>query len=428
VKKLNIIRIGSSHGSPGRYIDVAKSPEVASVTWIARKGDRMVEDIFEYGYDNSCEFSKKFSVLYFEESLRFRVISRLVRWSSLNSILARLAYYPLFLISRFMYLSEISRTLADTDVDFIWAGNNDSDGITQVLLCYSHQFNVPSIFAYQEHRCCYRMDEAVAFKLSNYLVFSSQRNLDFFTETYGSDIVKKSFVANEDWRSIALIEEVSRKDSVKLSSADKIPRILILARFVTYGSKENKRRGNRINYLTIIEEILASGAIVHLNCLRIYECLDSRRYTKNNPYENLRKRHPEKFFIDDPYDMENINSYLDMKKFDAGILHNYVVGEQVSRFSQMNTPNRFFEYLITGVKPIVIKNTLRDVENIIDEIGFGVVAESYSGAVSIIRLSISSSSESIPLDIKRFNFSNYFKMLLSIYNKHMSQSEISGSG
>ena len=114
-----------------------------------------------------------------------------------------------------------------------------------------------------------------------------------------------------------------------------------------------------------------------------------------------------------------------MKKFDAGILHNYVVGEQVSRFSQMNTPNRLFEYLVARVKPIVIKNTLRDVEDIINEIGFGVIADSYSEAVSIIGHSISSGSEPIPLDIKRFNFSNYFKTLSSIYNKQMRQSELS---
>jgi hypothetical protein len=417
MKKLNIIRIGSAHGSPGRYIDVAKSPEVASVTWIARKGDRMVENIFEYGCNISCEFSEKFRVLYFEESLRFRIISKLVRWSSLNSILARAVYSPLFLISRFMYLPEISRTLTDTDVDFIWAGNNDSDGITQVLLCYAHQFNVPSIFAYQEHRCCYRMDEAIAFKSSNVLLFSSQRNLDYFAGIYGDDIVKKSFVANEDWRSIALIDEVFRQERVKLSSADKVPRILILARFVTYGSKENKRRGNRVNYLAIIEEILASGAIVHLNCLRIYECLDSKNYIKNNPYENLRKCHPDRFFIDDPYEMENINSYVDMKKFDAGILHNYVIGEQVSQFSQMNTPNRFFEYLVAGVKPIVLKNSLLDVEDTINEIGFGVVAESYSEAVSIIRSSILSNEKVKPLNMYLLSFSRYFEVLSSVINK-----------
>ena len=49
MKRFNIVRIGSAYGSPGRYIDVAKCHEVSSITWIARKGDRMIENIFEYG-------------------------------------------------------------------------------------------------------------------------------------------------------------------------------------------------------------------------------------------------------------------------------------------------------------------------------------------------------------------------------------------
>lgn len=47
------------------------------------------------------------------------------------------------------------------------------------------------------------------------------------------------------------------------------------------------------------------------------------------------------------------------------------------QFNKMNTPNKFFEYLLVGVKLIVLKNTLLDVE---DAINFG--------AVSSIRCSI----------------------------------------
>ena len=99
MKQLKIIRIGSTHGSPGRYIDVAKSPNVASLTWIARRGDTMVSKIFEYGCKNSSDFREKFKVIYFDESLRFRIVTKLVRLSALNGNLARLFYYPLFSLS-----------------------------------------------------------------------------------------------------------------------------------------------------------------------------------------------------------------------------------------------------------------------------------------------------------------------------------------
>jgi hypothetical protein len=418
MKKLNIIRLGSAHGSPGRYIDVAESDEVASVTWLAKRGDKMVEKIFDYGRTHSSEFTKKFKVLYFAESFRFKMISSLVRRSNRLSILARLSYYPILILSRFMYLPEISETLRDNEIDFVWAGNNDSDGITQILLCYAHQLNVPCIFAYQEHRCCYRMDEAISFKYSNMLVFSSQRNIDFFSKTYGEEIAKKSIVANEDWRPSCLINKVYDAKIGKLSSADKVPRILILARFVTYGSKANKRRGSRVNYLEIIEELLTCGAIVHLNCLDIVECLDSKICISNNPYEKIKNKYPDRFFIDKPYDMEDLLTYLDMKKFDAGVLHNYVNGEQVSKFSKMNTPNRFFEYLVAGVKPIVLKNTLLDVEEIINELEFGIVAESYSEAVKKLKFSIESDDIQSPVKNRGLNFSAYFKVLSSAYSNN----------
>jgi hypothetical protein len=422
--QLQIMRIGSAHGSPGRYIDVAKSPKVKSLTWIARRGDTMVSRIFEYGRKNSSDFREKFKVIYFDESLRFRIVTKLLRLSERTGNLARLFYYPLFLISRFMYLPEISKSLI-ADVDFIWAGNNDSDGITQILLCYSHQFdNVPSILSYQEHRCTYRIDEAFAFKASKYLVLPSQRNLNFFKDTYGRYIAKKAFIANEDWRPKELINKVYAEPIQKLSSIDNIPRIIILARFVTYGKKKNYRRGNRVNYLEIIQELLDAGAIVHLNCLHIYESLESKNFSKNNPYHLIEKKYPEQFFIDKSYDMEEIDSYFQMKKFDAGILHNYVAGEEVSRFSQMNIPNRFFEYLVSGVKPIVIKNSLCDVEDAINDIGFGVIAESYTEAVAFLKDCVKSSERQDYSKSHRFHFSNYFKILYDIYRKDIKLTKI----
>jgi hypothetical protein len=417
MKKLNIIRIGSAHGSPGRYIDVATSPDIASVLWIAKRGDIMVENIFRYGESQSAEFRKKFKVIYFSESFRFKVIKKLTRLSNINNFIAKLSYYPLLLISRFMYLPEISSSLKDKDINFIWAGNNDSDSITQILLCYAHQFTAPLVFAYQEHRCSYRMDEAYSIKVCDILVLSSQRNLEFFSTLYDNSIINKSIIANEDWRSIQLIKKVNDYKVNKLSSFDNIPRILILARFVTYGVKKNKRRGNRVNYLNIIEAILASGAIVHLNCLAIYECLDTKTYCKNNPYEQLKTLYPDTFFIDEAYDMEDIASYLDMKKFDAGILHNYVAGEKVSQFSKMNTPNRFFEYLVADIIPIVIKNTLLDVEEIINKINYGIVAESYPDAIAILKKILVSGIKPETKTLHSINFSIYINTLVSAYER-----------
>ena len=73
----------------------------------------------------------------------------------------------------------------------------------------------------------------------------------------------------------------------------------------------------------------------------------------------------------------------------------------------MNTPNKFFECLLVGVKLIVLKNTLLDVEDTINNIDFGIVAKSYSEVVAAIRSSILSNEKCKPLDMYQLSFSKF---------------------
>ena len=80
-------------------------------------------------------------------------------------------------------------------------------------------------------------------------------------------------------------------------------------------------------------------------------------------------------------------------------------------------PNKFYEYLLSGVKLFVLKNTLPDVEETINDIDLGLVVKSYSEVVFSIRGSILSNKMCKLLDMYQLSFSRYFKFMTSVINK-----------
>jgi len=104
--------------------------------------------------------------------------------------------------------------------------------------------------------------------------------------------------------------------------------------------------------------------------------------TENTPYHDLKIKYPDNIFIEEPISLNRDADYLDLSVYDFGIIHNYEEGEATNSFSRINIPNRLFEYYASGVMPIVLRNTLMEVEQIIEDSNFGLIVDNYKEAAS----------------------------------------------
>ena len=88
-----------------------------------------------------------------------------------------------------------------------------------------------------------------------------------------------------------------------------------------------------------------------------------------NLYSELEKKSNGLFKIKGLLDFKNqpLESYAILSRYDFGILHNFEENQKVSYFDKFNIPNRFYEYQISGVLPIVKKNDSFVVEEIIEK-------------------------------------------------------------
>jgi len=225
----------------------------------------------------------------------------------------------------------------------------------------------------------------------------------------------KTMFADEDWRYSGLVNLIMNTKVDKLSSVDKEPHIVILSGRVTYGVKDS--RGNsRYNYIDLIKNLIQRHIHVHLHTKFIIENSDNKVCYINNPYFLIAKE-SEYFHIDNSLDLENdiANSYSILKRYDAGIMHNYVEGEEINKFTKMNVPNRLFEYQMASVLPVVFKGTMLDVEDIIKETDFGIIVKDYDELKQILYENIKNNVEiNIRTSVK--TYSDFVSILFKAIN------------
>ncbi len=417
---MNILRFGSTHGSPSRYLDLLDFDEIDKVIWLTHEDDLMVKKVFEECRRLNPLFDDKVKLITYSIPSHVKFMSRVIQFIHTRNQKAskRLDYlYNLFdFIIGLMQPKIIKRIVEEESIDFVWSGNNDSDNVNVLLWMFSKgkRNKLPVLHSYQEHRCSFRIDEKHSILRANKLIVPSKANMESFEKTYSIYLGSKTVYGNEDWRSKKLIDYIEQSSVSKYSDIDGEPHVIILARYATYGKDRFGRRGSRINYLQIIEKMVKNGIHIHLNCLQIVEDIESKRIEVGNPYEMLKMQYPKYFHIDEPFDMNDWNSYLELKKYDAGILHNVVDGEKVNEFSHMNVPNRFFEYLICNVQPIILKNKMQDVEEFIHSIDFGVLGRDYDEISNILKEQIKDKSVNYPsIELKsKYSFEKFISILL----------------
>jgi|GEM_PF-604206 len=425
-----ILRIGSTTVSYSRYIDLLMNPEIELLIFLADKRDSFIKNLTKFF--SSSKFSeiykKKVRIYEFELSNIKRVIRGILYRSSRFSIegefirlftreLAPALEFMMSLYFRRSQIDTLKNVINTYSPDFIWSGSNDFDG-SNFITWYvkeSHGENIPLIRSYKEHRCRFVLDEKKALELSDALVLPSLRNTEILERIYSLDLKSKTLIADEDWRSSYVIDYVRSISVSKLSSIDGHPHVVILTGVATYGTHDY-RRGSRYNYLKIIRELVKSRVYVHLHTKNIIERTGSSKISLSNPYTKLAEE-SEFFKIEKPLDLEyNLEDYLILKRYDAGILHNYVEGEPISLFTKINIPNRLYEYQIADVLPIVISNTMLDVEDIIKDTGFGIIASDYSEVSEKLMEIVRRNRKPIIFEGELPTFGKFVDILLNAYN------------
>jgi hypothetical protein len=412
---MQIYKIGSYHGAPNRYLNYLKENPNINLKWIHLNNDKMINEL------KLIAKSRNVSNIYFHELppliSKFLIFLQSIAIIKENRGIGGNGFF-IFLFKMAIKLiptKKIAQFFLESTESVYFSGTNDVDGSLILVSWLKMKFpKIKITHSYIEHRCKYRIDEYLALTLSDKLIIPSIASINWLSKIYNIDLADKALIGNEDWRSKSDKDFILNANIEKLSSKDNRPHVVILTRIAEFDNSGNVRRGSRINYVSIIETLAKENICIHLKAMSIRDTSEGKSYIKDSPYHNLAKLYPDNVYIESPLDM-NINSgYLELAKFDFGIIHNYVEGELINDFSKINIPNRVFEYFTAQVEPIVIHNTLVEVESIILQEGYGIIADSYQEAARKMheRIKNTSSKNTEKFKVTR-TFESFMKIVIS---------------
>jgi len=357
-----ILRLGGINTSASRLLDLIEDERVESLN--------IFYDLNENKYiDNFIKIANIFGL----ENILYKKVKLFpMNYSSLlfrgcRKILKITHCTPPF----FKYLN-ISKSInyVIKNSNLIWVGDNDFDGSNFLIILLNSilQGNIPIIRSYKETRFKYKWEEKEMLNLSNKLIFPNYEYIKFFRDLYNSQMKSVSF-ADIDWRYSKLIQYVKSKKVKKISSIDREPHICILTGRAIWDPTES-RSGKRYYYLPMIKNLINEKIHIHLHAFQIIKKCEEPILEKNNPYYNLAKKSPY-FHIEEPLNLDGrINDYFILKRYDFGILHNITTNSEsnnISRFEEINIPNRLYEYQIADVIPIIKEEISKATEQVIRE-------------------------------------------------------------
>lgn len=298
-----------------------------------------------------------------------RIFFRIYKKTKLNMRLDLLNKLLLFLLRLANY--ETIKMVKNLEYKFVHSSYSDwDDSGLLTLLIYNEIKHRYIVRAFKETRPGYNFDEKYSIKVADKVVLNNLENKEFLLKKYDNGLFDEKeviFGIDEDYRKYSVVQKIYNEK--KMSSIDEKKHVVILAGRV-FSDISDMRSGSRLFYISMIEEFIKKGFIVHLDTLKIFS--DSKGI---NQYDLLLKRYPDQFIIENPSDFKNDkeNAYSNLSKYDYGILHNFISGTSVSEFDKVNIPNRFYEYQIANVIPIVKRGTTISVEKMMLEKKCGVV-------------------------------------------------------
>jgi len=367
MEKLNIVRVGGITSATSRFLDLL--------------ADERIEKLTIMDYENNIkhlgellQVAKFFNIESLLNKMEIKPIKRniitrgMIRAGSANQ-------YVNSFLSQFDFL-HLKKSLSKLEPKIFWFGDNDFDGSNILLHIFDNVFHHEPKYvrSYKETRYSRKWEEEYMLRNADSLIFPHNGYIDFFYELYGIT-PRNTYFADLDWRYSKLIDYVKFMDggNDKLSKDDCRPHVCILTGRALSDVSEN-RSGYRYYYLPIIEELVKRGVVVHLHALRIVpdkHGIDS--------YRELSKR-TELLRIEKPLKLvPGENGYSTLKRYDAGLLHPTVPNEKLDlyKFQCLNIPNRFYEYEIADVVPLIEKGSLPSLEKICKDKDFGIIYGSY---------------------------------------------------
>jgi hypothetical protein len=352
-----ISRVGIIGTAPHRFLDIAFVEDIALLKYFYFTGDRDAFQILQQ--------------LFSED----RVIK--------NKISGRRFYWDVF-FNRYGYSLGVSKKLIDalptemlrviiheiSKADLIWVGDNDFDssfGFAVIL----GLLGIPYVLTFKETRIYPNDFERFALDNAIRIIVPHEWYVELFKKKYGVDYSKKLLYGDIDWRSKYVYEIISKKNVQKLSEIDGKIHVCILSGRAIWDKNESRSRG-RYYYVDIIKELLQAGFSVHLHTKFLIKSVNEPVFTQNNPYYDLKKQYPESFFIEKPINLLRPEGYLELRKYDLGLLTSGAAQEdkEFMEFEQYNIPNRYYEYQMAGVVPIAPRGTLKYMENNCDDVLF----------------------------------------------------------
>jgi hypothetical protein len=415
---MKILHIGDCNNSLTRIIDLLENKKVSRLIIFSSESNNLYDRIIDSCKNDIFFETNKYKLVRYQYNLplfytyleKFFIIT--TKFGLINSLIRRVSYWiqPVFnLMLKFIDFSDLDKVIKSENPDLIWSGSNNFDLSNLLTWLTGLKTNIKIIRSYKETNGKKCLDEYMSILHSHHLVLPNNATLQHFKKTYNKINWSNKIIsfADEDWRYSRLIESIKNHQSYKLSIYDNNPHVVILSGKVTFGDYDNYTNG-RYNYLNLIKSFINNGVHVHLHCLNIYNseknCIVSRT---ENPYSDLQNT-SNYFHMEEPLNLESeILNYLILKKYDAGILHNYIEGEEITIFSKFNIPNRLYEYQIADVMPIVIKGTLNEVEKIIKDTEFGIIEDSYESVCKALKIIVNDRIQIKPFKMNSYlNFSN----------------------
>lgn len=359
--RLVVTKLGYIGVAPHRYIDVLANKRIEKFRIFFFENEKnsiikLINDIKKY----FPQYMEKLEVMEFPW---YKILNYKLKLKTdiINLIPNSLKYF-------------IKNILVMTDI--LWIGDNDFDGSFSLydMLYNIFDFKLEYVATVKETRYTNsNQSEFMLLKNASKLILPHNEYINFFKDKYNIDFTQKAYYADIDFRSKKVQKIIDSYNVQKLSELDGKPHVVILAGRAVWDKNETRSFG-RYYYVDIIENLIRNGFIVHLHTNNIIKSSDepiSYLQDKNNPYFKILISNPGSFFIEPPLDLSIIENYVYLKKYDFGVLHSGVIEDNLfEKFESINIPNRYYEYLSAGVKPICPKGTLKYLENHDDKVLF----------------------------------------------------------
>jgi len=365
---MKILRIGGVNLPTSRFLDVLARTDIERLIILLSPHDSQnIKELY-----NTARF---FGVEHLLSKLEIITLPKLKIWSKiLKKVGKQFALKRLVRLAYSYIAKQINNYYKKINFDAIWVGDNDFDGSNDLFVGVVERFQsrVPIVRSYKETRFIRRWEEYVTLREASHIIVPSPAYLEFFYDLYEITLKRVSF-ADVDWRYSKIVEWVKALKVEKLSQKDRIPHVCILTGRAL-SSPSERRSGFRYYYVPIIRELISRNIAVHLHAKNILPDQRGR-----NLYAEIERRSA-LFHIEKPLNLTAGSiDYAILKRYDAGIMHPKIPKEYsaLERFQQINIPNRFYEYLMADVVPLVLVGSGKEMERLVIEKDYGILFADY---------------------------------------------------